>query len=183
MPEKPSTFVKTLLVIAFIAAIGGYAIYSLLQNTDPKDKTLLEGSSLIGTERAIFALPDLEGKRRNIREWDGKVMLLNFWATWCPPCLSEMPGFIELREKYASQGFEIVGIAIDKVEAVRDFAARLGVNYPVLLDKDNAVAQHYGNSFGVLPYSVLIDRDGTVRFLLAGELHKEDLEKELQKLL
>jgi peroxiredoxin len=96
-----------------------------------------------------------------------------------------MPGFIEVREQYGEQGFEIIGIAIDEVESVRKFAANLGVNYPILHGQSDAniVASHYGNSMGMLPFSVMIDRQGKIQFARAGELTKTALEKELKKLL
>ena len=113
------------------------------------------------------------------------MVLINFWATWCPPCVREMPGFIEVREQYAEQGFEIIGIAIDNAESVRKFVANLGVNYPILHGQSDAsmVASHYGNSMEMLPFSVMIDRQGKIQFARAGELTKTALEKELKKLL
>ena len=177
---------KTLLLIAFIASTTGYAIFSLKKTTDLTNLPPVNNeSSIIGTERAGFTLPDLDGKPRHINEWNGNVILINFWATWCPPCRREMPGFIEVREQYAAQGFEIIGIAIDNVEPVREFAASLGLNYPILLGQSDAniVAGHYGNAMGVLPFSVIIDRQGKIQFSRAGELDKSILEKELKKWL
>jgi thiol-disulfide isomerase/thioredoxin len=177
---------KILLLLAFIVAIAGYAIYSLSNKTGPVSLPQAnDQSSIVSTARAGFTLPDLEGKPRHIKEWDGKVVLLNFWATWCPPCRREMPGFIEVREQYAAQGFEIVGIAIDAAKPVREFTANLGVNYPVLHGQNDAsiVASHYGNAAGMLPFSVIIDRQGIVQYARAGELTKAALEKELKKWL
>lgn len=186
MTDQQTVSWKTLLLIAFIAATTGYAIYSLKNTTNsPNLPPTNDPSSIIGTERAGFTLPDLEGKPRQIKEWDGKVILINFWATWCPPCRREMPGFIEVREQYASRGFEIIGIAIDDAEPVREFITSLGVNYPILHGQSDAsiVSGHYGNGIGVLPFSVIIDRQGKIQFARAGELNKSALEKELKKLL
>ena len=79
---------------------------------------------------------DLDGNLRNIKEWDGKLILLNFWATWCPPCKKEIPVFIELQTAYKDQNFQIIGIAIDDEEAVAEFAKHIGINYPTLLTED-----------------------------------------------
>jgi len=177
---------KAILVIAFVTVIMGYAAYALMNTTrSPELPPAGDSSSIIGTERAGFTLPDLEGKARHIKEWDGKVILINFWATWCPPCVREMPGFIEVREQYAKQGFEIIGIAIDNAESVRKFVTRLGVNYPILHGQSDAsmVASHYGNGMEMLPFSVMIDRQGKIQFARAGELTKAALEKTLKKLL
>ncbi len=172
--------------MAFIAATAGYALYSLKNMADPTTPPPANNpSSIIGAARAGFTLPDLNGKPRHIKEWDGKVILINFWATWCPPCRREIPGFIEVREQYATQGFEIIGIAIDDVKSVREFAASLGINYPVLHGQSDAsiVSTHYGNGMGMLPFSVIIDRQGKIQFARAGELDKSSLERELKNLL
>jgi peroxiredoxin len=186
MSEQRTVPWKPLFVIAFVTAVVGYAAYALMNTTRSPELPLAgNASSIIGTERAGFTLPDLKGKARPIKEWDGKVVLINFWATWCPPCVREMPGFIEVREQYAEQGFEIIGIAIDNAESVRKFVANLGVNYPILHGQSDAsmVASHYGNSMEMLPFSVMIDRQGKIQFARAGELTKTALEKELKKLL
>ena len=166
MSKQQAVSWKILLLIAFIAATTGYTIYSLKQTTDLTSLPPINSeASIIGTERASFTLPDLHDKPRHITEWDGNVILINFWATWCPPCRREMPGFIEVREQYAAQRFEIIGIAIDNVEPVREFAANLGLNYSILHGQSDAsiVAGHYGNAKGMLPYSVIIDRQGKIR--------------------
>jgi peroxiredoxin len=142
-------------------------------------------TDLVGTPRPEFTLPDLGGNSQPFGQWDGQVVLVNFWATWCPPCRREMPDFMALREQYNAQGFEIVGVAIDDASMVRDFVEELGVNYPIVHGSGDAaeVSKAYGNRLGALPYSVLVDREGLIRFIKPGELHKEELETELLKLL
>jgi peroxiredoxin len=186
MSEQQTVPWKPLFVIAFVTAVVGYAAYVLMNTTrSPELPPAGNSSSIIGTERASFTLPDLEGNARHIKEWDGKVVLINFWATWCPPCRREMPGFIEIREQYAAKGFEIIGVAVDDAGPVREFTTRLGVNYPILHGQNDAsiVASHYGNSMGMMPFSVMIDRQGKIQFARAGELSKAALKKELKKLL
>ena len=130
-------------------------------------------------------LKDLDGQLHDLAALKGKVVLVNFWATWCPPCRKEMPAFMELREQYNAQGFEIVGVAIDDPQQVQDFIDTLGVNYPVLHGDVDAmeIAKAYGDRFVTLPYSVLLDREGRIRFIQPGELHKDVLEAEIQALL
>ena len=89
-------------------------------------------SPILGRHRPEFTLPDLDGQLRSISEWDGKVIALNFWATWCPPCLKEVPEFVLLQAKYQAQGLQFIGIALQRPEEVRDFVAENGMNYPVL---------------------------------------------------
>lgn len=152
---------------------------------DQSDPKSAKAKTFQPVPRIDFTLPDLEGQARRLSEWDGKVILLNFWATWCPPCRKEMPGFIALQEQYGPQGFQVVGVAIDDPEEVESFADSLGVNYPMLIGEFEAVniVQQYGNRYGQLPYSVVIDRAGMVQFIKAGELTRPELEAWVKKLL
>ncbi|HSP00141.1 MAG TPA: TlpA disulfide reductase family protein [Thioalkalivibrio sp.] len=181
-------FLALLLVVAVAAGLGGFGFYHLGQNPDAVAATAPEngpGDSVMGLTRPDFSLPDLDGEVRQIGEWDGDVVLVNFWATWCPPCRKEMPAFVEVQEEFGSQDVTIVAVAIDEAEAVRDFANTSGINFPVLIGETDAmaVARDYGNRFGALPYSVLMDRQGKIRFIQAGELHKETFVRELKPLL
>lgn len=123
-------------------------------------------------ERREFWLSDTDGVRRGIAEWHGKLVVMNFWATWCPPCLHEIPVFIALQERYAERGVQFLGIAIDEADRVRAFAEKIGLNYPTLHGQLDAieVMTAYGNETGGLPYTVVIDRAGTVVARHAGVL-------------
>ncbi len=114
--------------------------------------------------RPLFKLKDVDGKIRDVKEWDGQVLMINFWATWCPPCRKELPAFIEVQEKYKDKGFQIVGIALDEKQAVIDFTDPMGINYPLLLaDQEGIVlTKAYGNRLSVLPFTVIIDRKGNI---------------------
>jgi len=138
---------------------------------------------ILGQTRPEFAMKDLDGELRNIKEWDGKVVLINFWATWCPPCLREMPYFIELQEKFGEQGFQIIGIAIDDEDAVRAFADDMDINYPIMAGETDTIelSSRYGNRIGGLPYSVFINRKGEITDTITGELHKIKAEEILKK--
>ena len=140
---------------------------------------------LIGTRRPDFALPDVDGTVRAIGEWDGKVMVVNFWATWCPPCRREMPAFVELQETYGERGLQFVGVAIDDQDKVQDFIDTLGVNYPILIGGLEAIdaAKRYGNRFGALPYTVVVDRQGNIALTHRGELSRELAESTISGLL
>ncbi|WP_232020212.1 TlpA disulfide reductase family protein [Sulfuriflexus mobilis] len=155
-------------------------------NTEnPPAKTVTSSISIIGSPRPGFALPDTEGTPHHIKEWDGKVLVINFWATWCPPCRKEMPAFIALQEQYGAQGLQFIGVAIDEADKVIDFMDTYGVNYPMLLGDLAAidVGKQYGNRFGALPYTVIVDRQGMIAFTRRGELEKHDAEAEIKKLL
>ena len=167
-----------LFILAIVIAGGsGYALQRYLQPTPS------QMNSAIGTQRIEFGAEDLNGDFRNIKEWDGKIILLNFWATWCPPCKKEIPDFIELQHAYGEQGFQIVGIAIDEEDAVREYAEEVGMNYPSLIAQADGVglAQRYGNRAGVLPYTVIIDRDGEISSTFTGELSKKRAKELLEE--
>lgn len=121
------------------------------------------------TDRPLF---DLNGARRALREWKGKVVLVNFWATWCAPCREEIPHLQQARERYSSRGFEVIGIAVDEADAVRDYRDELAIRYPLLLAADGSGQwlSAFGNEQGVLPYSVILGSTGNVLATHVGPL-------------
>lgn len=137
------------------------------------------------TRRPDFQLPDLEGKAHSVSEWDGKVLVVNFWATWCTPCRHEIPFFNKLQARYAKQGVQFVGIALDDINAVKRFLNVIPIDYPVLIGDDDAipVAKAYGNKEGVLPYTVFIDKQGNIISIAEGGLSEGITESTLKKLL
>ena len=143
-----------------------------------------QASGRPGDKRIDFAMTDVDGKTRRLSEWDGKVILVNFWATWCPPCLREIPGFVQLQAEYGSRGLEIVGVAVDDHDTVRQFVREHGINYPVLVgDEDGSVSRQYGNDMGALPYSILIDRHGRIVETRRGVFPFPEAEKAIKALL
>lgn len=175
------------LLLSLAAIAGGYVLY---QNTRPQAVTSVPsdtrpGGDMIGKYRPDFSLPDMEGKQRSIGEWDGKVVLINFWASWCPPCRREIPALIELQNKYGARGFQIIGVAIDSHQNIQDYMDTMGVNYPVLIGELEPIeiAKRYGNRFGALPYSLLLNREGRISFIQRGELLHEVAEARIKPLL
>ena len=132
-----------------------------------------------------FTLPDLEGEQQSLEQWQGQVVMVNFWAPWCPPCREEVPAFIELQEKYADKGFTIVGITVDTHENAQTFADTMGINYPVLIAEEEGIelAKKYGNKVGALPFTALLDRSGNIVFTHRNELTLEQAEEALQGVL
>ena len=139
----------------------------------------------LATVRPLFKLKDLEDKTRDVKEWDGKVLMVNFWATWCPPCRKEIPAFIELQEKYQDKGFQIIGVALDEKQAVIDFTDPMGVNYPVLMAEQEGIklSKAYGNRLGVLPFTVIVDRKSNIIHRQRTELTYEQVESMIKPLL
>lgn len=145
----------------------------------------IDPSQSIGVERATFSLPDLDGRLRAAAEWDGKVVALNFWASWCPPCLEEIPAFVSLQTQHQGAGLQFVGLALEPPATARQFAAEHEMNYPVLTGAAEVIklARAYGNHIGALPFTVFIDRTGRVASVHSGPLSREEAEALIVSLL
>jgi peroxiredoxin len=130
-----------------------------------------------------FALKDVDGRTVRLSDYRGKVVLLNFWATWCQPCRIEIPWFIELEKENKSRGFAVLGISMDEDgwDAIKPFVAQLRVNYRTLLGND-MVAQQFGG-VDALPTTFLLDRDGRIASTHVGLVSKSDYENDIQALL
>jgi thiol-disulfide isomerase/thioredoxin len=158
------------------AAAAGFLVGPvLLQSTEggrapgPRlDDRILRSATLV----------DLAGKPRRFSEWQGQVLVCNFWATWCAPCREEIPLLMSEREKYRESGLEIVGIAIDNAGKVGEFAASLKITYPILLAEADGLdlMRKLGNTSGGLPYTVIADRQGTVVHRKLGAMQQADLD-------
>lgn len=129
-----------------------------------------------------FSLPDLTGLRVDLSSYRGKVVLLDFWATWCDPCREEIPRFVELERKYGDQGLQIIGVSMDDgPEPVRDFYQRFKMNYPVVMGNAKT-GELYGGVLG-LPIAFLIGRDGRISAKHIGATDISVFEKEIVNLL
>jgi len=130
-----------------------------------------------------WELTDLAGKTVRSSDFKGKVVILDFWATWCPPCRAEIPGFIELQKKYQAQGLAVVGVSVDQagVDSIRSFVQKQGINYPVVL-ADEKIETAYGGIEG-LPTTFIIDRAGRIVKQHLGFTEKAVIEMEIKPLL
>ena len=162
-------------VVLALSLCAGFAGWWAQQN--------LPGNKLAGTVAPALVLNDLDGKPQALEQWRGKLLLVNFWASWCAPCIEEMPLLVEAQATYAARGFQIVGPAMDEVDAVREMAARLRINYPLMADfaQVDAAMQTLGNTAGALPFSVLIAPDGTILKTLLGGLSREQLQRLIEE--
>jgi len=174
-------------LLAALAATGGFLAHSYLSPAPvPTGASALPAAAPLATEpapvtglpRPDFVLPDVAGREHHVREWDGKVLVINFWATWCPPCLEEIPMFNTLQDELGAGGLQFLGVAIDEPENVRAFAEEHAMRYPTLHGQLEAidVGKRYGNRLGALPYTVVVSREGIVVHTHAGPLDRATTE-------
>ncbi len=162
---------------------------------DTTGRTVKYQSPFMGKPAPAFALEDMSGRKVSLASYKGKAVLINFWATWCAPCKIETPWLIELRDKYAGQGFEILGISTEGDDLKKDdkagwakdkaaiakFIAEEKVPYPILVDGDS-LSQAYGG-LDAMPTSFFVDRKGTVVAAQMGLTSESDLEANIKKAL
>ncbi len=124
-----------------------------------------------------FNLPDSSGKPHDIAEWRGKILIINFWATWCPPCKKEIPEFITLQNQYSAQGLQFIGVALEDKESVREYMNTVKINYPVLIAEDQGIALAFklGNVSGTVPFTVVVDQNGQIIYRHQGNFSKDQI--------
>ena len=169
------------IVVAMLALAAGIHTGQRRATSHPQAVPSLAAGSI----DRLFAssLNDTNGKAQAFAQWKGKTLVVNFWATWCPPCREEMPAFSQLQTKYAANGIQFVGIALDSLDNVRDFSRQFPVTYPLLLGEATAtdLARQLGDAQLALPYTLVLSPDGEVRLRQLGRLSELELEAVLQQ--
>ena len=181
--------------VAVIAAGAGYFASRLL--SPPRDpgasmtvrlsaadaKPVSDPTQLLGQHRPDFSLLDAAGRPVSADAYNGRALLINFWATWCEPCVEEMPMLAEFQRDHAAR-VTVAGIAVDDPERARAFGRELAIGYPLLFGQPEAmrVGRSYGNHSGMLPYSVLVDASGIIRWTHLGIVDRDQLEAQLAAL-
>lgn len=192
MNEKKAALLLGVTSMLTLATVGflGYRVYT--QSQAPSQDELREqvrASRQVTPEMAQtnieallkVTLNDLEGSPQPFAQWDGKIRVINYWATWCPPCIEEMPMFSRLQEQYAARGVQFVGIGMDEVGKMRTFVQKTPVAYPLLVGVTSP-SENPGLTVRGMPYTVVLDRQGKVAFSLYGAVQEAELEPVLKRL-
>ena len=168
-------------VAIVVAIVLVFAIYKMSRRGVGTSKPA-GPSSAVHAVAPDFSLQDLNGQPLELASYRGKVVLLDFWATWCTPCRGEIPHFVEFQDKYREQGLQVLGISMDDdAKPVRKFYQEFKMNYPVALGNEK-VADAYGGVLG-LPVTFVIDRDGKVAAKYVGEVAMSSMQQEVESLL
>ena len=161
--------------------IGGISMLALLAGVFSSHWISQTGLASDPSIKAFFANPwqTPDGKSANTEDWRGKVLVVNFWASWCPPCVEEMPTLDKIAQEYAAKNVLIVGIGIDSPSNIRQFLEKTPVSYPIMIGglDGSALAKQMGNAQGALPYTVIINAKGKSVYTKLGKISEEELKK------
>jgi thiol-disulfide isomerase/thioredoxin len=162
------------ILLAGALALGA-GIYFGLQGSRVQDASPL----------LALSLPDIAGKEQSLEQWRGKVVVVNFWATWCAPCREEMPEFVKAQQEFGAKGLQFVGIAVDDADKVNKFVKEVSLNYPALVGGYQAIdiSKSMGNKLSALPFTIVVDRQGNVAHTQLGQLKPAQLRAIVTKLL
>jgi peroxiredoxin len=166
-------------LIAIAAMLAGFLLSARYFAEPPPASLVSPDGNLVGRQRPEFSLGSSMGEVVTPADFSGKTLLINFWATWCTPCRREMPILVDLQREYESVGLQVIGIALDDVQSVRNFVQKYGIDYPILVGAADVMQTNtaYGNVAGVLPYSVLVDSDGIIRWQYTGEIPQSEMSR------
>ena len=201
-PNSKRTLITSLIIISLTLA-SGYTLAdsTIEQTTQEKTNTALLPSSNPSPKTDTLALPErtnnawemtpiklpsTQGKTHTLSDWKGKVIMLNFWASWCAPCQFEIPRFVGYQQKFADQGLQIIGVGLDDMAKLKNVERSLAMNYPTLVvtqDKGAELLKKWGNEQQVVPYTVVIAQDGTIVYIHRGGLDDEVFNEYVRPLL
>jgi thiol-disulfide isomerase/thioredoxin len=164
-----------LITVALIVCLAAFFVYKFT------------GAASSSATEILFAasFPDAQSKPQSLAQWRGKVMVVNFWASWCPPCREEMPALDALQAKLAPKNVQFVGISAEDISKLQQFSSEMKVSYPLLAGDIDAMslAQSLGNNKSVLPFTVVVDKKGRIASIWFGIIDISELETALKPLI
>ncbi len=168
--------VISIAVVAICAGAAGYVMQQQKRAETSQSKAVLQLLAL--------TLPDPAGNMQPLTKWRGKILVVNFWATWCEPCREEIPVLVRLREKYAGKSVEMVGIAVDSASKVRQYAKDMKITYPLLVGGLESIelARSFGDVAGGLPFTVVLDAKSGIALSHLGLIKEQELDQKLAAL-
>jgi thiol-disulfide isomerase/thioredoxin len=174
---------RTLLVMVVGGAAAGAGYFANAWRIGALAPAAVDGDvadTILGS-----TLQSLDGAPQTLAGLRGKILVINYWATWCAPCREEIPLFVRLQQEYASKNVQFVGIAVDQADKVREFAREFQINYPLLIAGLDAVelSRKAGNKAGVLPYTLILDGSGKIAASLVGGISEARMREQLIPLL
>jgi len=182
-PNKKAVIFVVVGVVALAALFTTAIVVGKLETPPEVSKTVAAGSD--ATPSVIYAtsFKDLAGQPQSLGQWSNKLLVINFWATWCAPCIVEMPIFVKLQDKFGARGLQIVGIAADTSVNVAKFGEKLKLNYPVLPDEARAIefSRRTGNRLGLLPYTIVLSAKGDVILTKLGIIDETEFTAIIEK--
>lgn len=179
MPLSSRSLIAALIVIS---AVAGASLALYLKAGVPGEVAIPEAGL---AQLRASSFPDVRNVEQPYSQWQGKIVVLNFWATWCPPCREEMPMFSRLQDQLGERGVQFVGIGIDSPSAIKEFDLRTPMRYPLLIGGSQSLdlARALGNPTGGLPYTIVFDRSGNPVMSRLGLVDEASLSATLQPLL
>ncbi len=173
MNKKTSLFIAIALLSSAVGIYVGTRVLAPTMPADPAVARLMQAR-----------LPDAENQLHQLSDWKGKVLLVNFWAPWCPPCVAEMPELVELQKEMAQKNLQIVGVGIDSPSNIKQFSEKHHISFPLLIAgmQGTELSRELGNQAGGLPFTVLLDAAGQVRRTYLGKLNMDQLRSDLAAL-
>lgn len=166
--------------VALVCGIAGFLFYYYQSRVERPADPVEAGRQVLGA-----TLTSVAGKAERLDQWRGKVLVVNFWATWCAPCREEIPGFVRFQASHSADGVQFIGIAVDQKERVTSYASEMGMNYPLMVGGIELMefSRRIGNQMAVLPFTVILDRSGKVQATQVGILKPDKLESIIKPLL
>ena len=167
---------RIILFVAIAVLFTAFGAYLSFKNQHPTNHANPAITALMNA-----SLPDAEGQTHALTEWRGKILLVNFWATWCPPCVAEMPELVELQKSFADKNLQVIGIGVDSPSNILQLTKKHQISYPILVAgmQGTELSRDLGNLAGGLPFTVLIGLDGQILQTYIGRLDMNKVRADL----